>query len=88
MMTIDIDVDAIAEAVAKKIAPQTGNIVWNCPNALVGLKQIAEFSGYSTRSVFNIMASAGAPAPVNFGGTNRRWFVKDIISFFERNKRH
>lgn len=91
---LNIDIEAIAEAVAKKIGEKIGRkaqdaIVWNCPNALVDISQIAAFTGYSVRSITNFLNEPGAPVPVKMHGKgDRRYFVRDIVSYFEKNKKH
>lgn len=91
---LNIDIDAIADAIAKKIGDEIGKkaleaIVWNCPNALVDISQIAGFTGYSVRSIANFLNEPGAPTPVKMHGKgDRRYFVRDIVSYFERQKKH
>ena len=97
-MTIDIDVDAIAEAVAKRLGGATTSTpIWNCPNAIVSTRQIAEYTGMSDRQVRNFLRQYGAPKPVRLplankdGGTSytdMRFFVKEIVQYFEKNRRH
>lgn len=91
---LNVDIDAIADAIAQKIGDKIGRkaqdaIVWNCPNALVDISQIATFTGYSVRSIANFLNEPGAPTPVKMSGKgDRRYFVRDIVNYFEKNKKH